>query len=621
MADEFRDARWWLPEHKGKRHEMITAVVRKIRMRQDSRKRQFLLHAQLYGDMAVTGLGPFQYVANQQIAETESIRLNLVKAVVDTYVSMLVRSRPKPMTLTSKGDWQLQNRAKGLNRWIAGKFNEAQLYSTISAPVARDSAVHGTGIVKVSTHYADPGDPKTADVLIERRFPWELVVDDAEAQDPKALRNLYDQKWIDREVLAEMFPAKRREIMAATNSGSGNDWGYEPTSDLLLVTEAYHLPTSANAKNGRRCIVVDGATLADEPYTRMKFPFAFLRRAIPPFGFWGIAIPHELKGIQANISQTLLDIEQTQNMLARPKWAVPRTSGVLASHISDDVGEIIDYDGPTPPSILAAGLLMPPETYNFLWTVWQKGFDLIGVSQMRSHGAIAQGLSGSGAAIREANDVEDGRFLEASRAFEDWHVEIATLAIEEAREIAKENPDYASVNIDGRSRSVVRFADVDMDRDKYSLAVHPTSALSSSPQAKLAQIDEWYKAGLIDKDEYRSLLDFPDLEASTSIACAPRELADKLIERFLDAPDPEAEGVYVHPEPGWPLDYLEKRFIFAAVRAFLDDAPDANVELLRQFRTECREIIDAAAPPPPPPPPPGQPPMGMPREAPPAEAE
>ena len=68
-------------------------------------------------------------------------------------------------------------------------------------------------------------------------------------------------------------------------------------------------------------------------------------------------------------------------------------------------------------------------------------------------------------------------------------------------------------------------------------------------------------------------------------------LARMLIERFLTAEDPSAEGVYMQPEPRWPLQILYREFLFAAAEAIEDEVPDANRELLERFMS----ALEAAA--------------------------
>jgi hypothetical protein len=144
------------------------------------------------------------------------------------------------------------------------------------------------------------------------------------------------------------------------------------------------------------------------------------------------------------------------------------------------------------------------------------------------------------------------------------------------------------------------------------MKVYPTSQLATAPAQRIDQLQDLLDRGAIDMPTFRQLLDFPDLESEMTRLNAGRELAEKLIERFLDAEDPNDENVFISPEPGWPLVEMKPIFLMAATQAELDGAPEENVELLRRFNTAIDDLLNPPAPPGPPPgemPPPGGPPM------------
>lgn len=585
---QFGNLRWWDKRYSGpiERAGAIFRWVNHVMTRQTLRYQSHLYHAQLYEDLPALGLQPYNYTDIE--AGSDWLRLNVVRSVVDTYVSLISRSKPKPKVLTDKGDWSLQKKAKGLTRWYEGKAEEIELYREVSGPCARDSAVFGLGVAKILRD--DWEDPDKPDVSVERIFPWEMLVDDAEAQTPKRLRTIGHRQFRDRAVLAEMFPRYRAYIETqATRSDSmvtGSDiWYTDTAADLIPVVEVWHLPTRRGANDGRHVIAIEGTTLYDGPWTRNRFPFAFLYRSRPTMGLWGVSIPHELRGAQQHINTTLLDIEECLHLYAKPKWMVPAGS-VIPSHLDDDLDSIIQFQGQVPPTVYAPKA-MPDEQYTFLWQIWQKCFDQIGVSQARSEGETAPGLSGSGASIRAWNDVGDGRFYDANNNFEDWHMRIFSAMVDEARDIAEDVPDYASTWRGKQYVEIVRFRDVDPGEDQYFMQTFPESRLSSFPAQRLAQIQELFNSGIISAKEFRALAEFPDLEAEDNLANAPKELADKITAQFLEADDPDAPDVMVYPESEWPLADIKVRLQYALVRAELDKAPEGNLRLFRNFLRLC----------------------------------
>jgi hypothetical protein len=606
------DGRFWTgdPETRWQRAQ---ARQRKIRSQQSVLRRTYLLHAALYRDIPTLGLGPYAYAQPDPTAD--ELRMNMIKAVIDTYVSMVTRSTPKPMVITTGGDWSLKKRGKGMSRWWEAKADESEFYDATSQPIARDHAVWGTGWVKVFEENEQI--PELADVSFERVLPWEITIDDAETQlGFRSVRTFWHQKWYDREVLCEMFPRKKSMIRDAPRHDESDDdlWSSCDTdADLVCVSEAYRLKSTPRSEDGRRLLYLPNGPLADVSYDEMTLPFVPSYRATPPLGVHGISIPHELRGLQMSINQDLIDAEDAIRLVARPKWFVPEGANVPDAHLDDDIASIIRYAGGTPPTVGTPGMVLPPEFYSFLWAKWQKGFELIGLSQQASTGEVDHGVSGSGASIRASTDIRDGRFFEAQKKRETWHMTVADRAFDIARRIAKKNPKYASTYQAKTYIEVVNFADVDMQRDQYRLRVLPISSLSSNPAQRLAQVKELYADGAIDVETYRGLLDYPDLESEQNLLNSPRALAEKLIERFLEADDPDEDDVYIAPDPNWPLEKMKVRFLYAICSAQLDGAPDENVALLDQWVSAADALLAdkaaQAAAMAPPPSPMGAPPM------------
>ena len=137
------EGRYWLPEYKDDRHEKILNVVRTIRRRQVHWHRRDLLHAWLYGNLPILGFGPGSYARVDPTEDT--LRLNMVKPIIDTWVSMICRSRPEPMFLPTGADpseaWSLRKRCKGLERWAKGLLKAGKFHDEI-APRARAGRRH-----------------------------------------------------------------------------------------------------------------------------------------------------------------------------------------------------------------------------------------------------------------------------------------------------------------------------------------------------------------------------------------------------------------------------------------------------------------------------------------------
>lgn len=582
--------KWWQPKYKGPEERARAAIqwAQHCLQRQTLRYAEFLLHAQLYEDRPSLGLLPWNYT-DVMGGGNQRLRLNGIRAVADTYCSMISRSKPKPRVLTSGGDYTLKRRAKGLTKWYEGQLQDINFYPRVAQPCVKHSAVWGVGIAKV--YRSDYADPEKANVTVETVYPWEMLVDDASAQNPEHMRCIGQRRYMDRDELAAMFPKDAEFILAYASSDSlesGYDtYFHDAAADMVPVVELWHLPT--RGKDGRHVIVIEGRTLYDAEWTRETFPFHFLYRSRPTIGIWAPSIPHELLGMQQYLNTTLEDAEESQHAHAKPKWAYP-VGSVNPAHLDDSLEGMIPFSGPTPP-IRINGANLDPQAYAMIWQVWGKMFEQIGVSQARASGSIDPGLSGSGESIRMSNQVGDGRFYEANKNFEDWHMGIFRAMVDEARDIAEDNPEYASAYRGKSVVEIVKFKDVDPGRDRYFVATLPESNLSSLPAEREAQLTERFNSGIINADEYRQLSGFPDIEAEDDLANSADELTEKLVTRFLEADDPDAPDVMVYPEAEWPLAGMSQRMQFAEIRARLDNAPEGNVRLLREWIRLADDLI------------------------------
>ncbi len=99
------------------------------------------------------------------------------------------------------------------------------------------------------------------------------------------------------------------------------------------------------------------------------------------------------------------------------------------------------------------------------------------------------------------------------------------------------------------------------------------------------------QAGLIDKTETRSLLDFPDIEQFNKLATAPMEEAEMLVEEILE------KGKYHPPEPFSNLQLHLQYFQRAYIEAKINGAPEDRLDLMRRYMQECFKLLQPPAPP------------------------
>ena len=568
--------RWWLEKENVAEH--MWSVYQRVFQADSSRMMRMAEHARLYGNRNMQGLAPGSYEA--QNIGGEILKYNLVRSVVDTICAKAGRQRPRGQYLTDDGKWSEQQKAKQLNRATYGEFYRAKFYRQLPK-IVRDAELFGTGVVKVM--------PDTNRmVLIERTFPWELFVDSSDGWYGTP-RTLYQRKAIDRDVLAEMFPGKRKDIEKCTATAPIDLVGSASVSSRLEVVEAWHLPSSKKAKDGRHVIAVKDILLDDSAWTRQTFPFAFFHYSEAVASFWGDSVVDDIKSQQFELNLTL---EKKQEMLSLnvPRTYVNRNAKLSKQHMSDVPGEIVEYSGLQPP-IHVAPPGLPPELLGHEQSTKSDAYEIAGISQASATSQKPDGVVAA-VAIREVNDIETERFALVSRGVEQFAMDVTTLVVETMKEIAEEDGSYKMVAIDvrGRAAEALDLKALDLDTEAYVLQVYPTGLLPTRPEARMQRVMELVESGIMDATQAAIALDYPDVDAVMRNKLAPYELVDKVLDAMLE------KGEVVMPEPFWPLEYALQRGneTYCRTGLMVEGPPEENRELLREFLTSVTMLMKPA---------------------------
>lgn len=589
---------WWSDD--SPRHERVTAVFNRIASSTLWRREVMLRHERLYHNAPILGLGRSGTRTGQvDVFNTTKLAFNVVKSCCDAFISELCEDRPRVTVLTSGADWSLQQRAKMLEKFIDGQFYQAGVYDTLQR-MALDSAIVGLGVGKVMTS----GEGKKRRVAVERVLPWEMLIDEQESM-YGAPRSMGQRKWIDRQVLISCYPEKELELRQTVSSSiEAHQYTYDTVSDLLEVIECWHLPSSDKSKDGRHSIVVNNATLVDEPWSRDSFPFVFLLRQPVPIGFWGIGLAEELTGIQLEMNVLLQKIQLSHKKLAAGHWLV---AGNTTVKVDAEVASIMRYTGTKPEAYVP--MAVSPEIYSHLDRLYQRAYEITGISQLSAQGQKPAGLN-SGLALTTYSDLKSKRFTVSFHLYQQLVLELARLVIEEAREIAESNPDYAVSSFDRMSSNRIRFLDADMEEHDAILQMFPTNSLAKEPAARQSQVQDLINSQMISPEDGRRLLNYPDLDEFERYEQASFNCVMRSIDRML------RDGEYDGPEPFMNLEDALKRVQFAYLDARQRGVEEDRLQLLRDYMEAVTSLLEAAAPPEPPPgngmpgAPPGMPPDG-----------
>lgn len=533
------------------------------------------------------------------------VRFRIAKSMIETFVADVCgRQKPKPQFLTTGADWQIRRRAKKLDKFVYGVMLEEQglyhdCWEAMTANV-EDCMRWGVGALKI---YAAPDR-----VRIDRVFAHDLYVDPQEARNGRP-NNLFQLIPYDRDMLAAEFPEHLADIMAAQKWG-GPEIGLvdasfsitgSRTSDMIKVYEAWCLPRFIGSASdepvyvpGKHAIVTGGVTLHEEEWSRPYFPFAITRWSPDPLGFWGSGLVDEVSEIESEVNEHAVRLQERERLLGGRRTYY-QDGSITEQHLAANEAEnFIPYRSGANPPIVEKVDPLNDSDLQYLSLMRQVGFELCGISVQAASGRKDPGIT-SGAAIRTVADIGSQR--QAARARRLWEmqaVEIGKRIVDAVADLAERNPNFA-VNFAGKGfLESIKWSDVSLRRDEFSVQCAPASSLPQDPAGRLNTAQELYSAGLISPAVFKRLLDWPDLESEQQREGAEYDYVDWIIDRYLDATAEQIEDPMFYQAPeGFFTDLLEViahvgQAYFVAKR---EGAPADNLALLQRYIEEAQELV------------------------------
>lgn len=576
--------RWWLAPEKdlpNAVHNQVTAIIRNDKARLES----YNVFTRLYGGSAT----PAQQLGNLSAgkatssssgaAQYQRIAFNLHKACIDTLTSKMAKNKPAPFFLTNMGNHALQKKAQGMNDFVKGVFYQNNAYLR-GKRAFRDGCVWGSGIIHT---YAAHGR-----INFERVFPYELFVDYLESHyGQESTLTLHRVKNIDRTTLMGLYPKKTKEISQLGLTSEAISGSNRSVSDTVMVIESFRLPSEPGADDGVHSITAQGLTLFVERWNRPRFPFAVFRYSDPLHGFWGGSLSEELMPIQVELNRVLMSIQRSLYMMGTYKILVHNGSRIVDSHFDNRIGTIIKWAGEIAPAYVTPPAVQP-EIYQQVMSLKAMGYEQSGISALSASSQKPAGLN-SGIAMREFHDIEADRFQVVGQNYEDMYIDLAMLAVDEARELYGVTKKL-SVQVPGKDFiKTIDWEKVNMEEDQYLLQCFPVSKLPSDPAGRLQTIQELMQGGFIDQAVGRRLLDFPDLSAEETLANAQLDYAHNILDDIVEG------GDYSPPEPDDNLQIMLKLAIEYLAVGKRDNLSPERMQALRGFIKQVRNMMSAGA--------------------------
>ena len=596
----YGDTFWWQAEKDP--HAAISKFINILRDEQEHYYNDVATFMGLYNGRPIHSRYAYGSVQYAQMRQPR-LTFNIIHSLCQAANSKISKHRPAISFLTEGGNYSQKRKSKLFDKLMQGQFYSMKMYP-IAQRAFLDACITGTGIIKYYTEFGK--------IKAERVPVTELTIDPLETENGGSPRQMFQTRKVSSHVLAELFPEKRKEIMASRNAEPADDYeGETRSSDMVECHEAWHLPSGPGANDGRHVICTDTVTLQDSEFTKDHFPFTFIRWTENPVSFWGNGLAREVKGIQVEINKLLARIQE-QMHLATPKVFIEDTSKIVQSHLNNRIWGAIKYRG-TPPQFFVPRSVSG-EMFAHLDRLVERAYEMTGISQLAAQSKKPVGLE-SGRVLREFSDIESERFMVVGQAYEQMFLDASSQIIELIRDAHRDNDEYIVASFDKKTGlEKVNWEDISLENDEFIIQVKPIGALRQTPAAKLASVTEMTMNGLFTKEEAHQLLDFPDLEKANKLKNAHIEVLDMAIERMVE------DGEYFPPEPYMNLELGIVRFQQAYNLAMMEDVDEENLELLRRWISQAESLIKASQPPPPMPAAPAALPPGMPGELPSAPA-
>lgn len=613
----------------------LIAVARRIWEQDGWRRDRLKLHRQFYGGDVATlrpGDGAMAY-------SPATLPDNICRSMVDTLTSKVAKNRPLPKVLTSHGDYRAQRRARKINQFLEGVFDEQKVFRGITTQCVRDALVGGTGaclVYRVGKR-----------ICTEMVPPDELLVDPFDGQYGEP-RNLYRVTTVDRGVLLARFGKGQKSksaILSASSNLFGDDRSQQPsTVRRVSVVEAWHLPdgeaedndeenaeasgeetdsdipvsTGKYKKPGRHTIAIDGYVLVDEDWHHDRFPIVTLKygEALTGGGFWGSGLISNIEGYQYELNvanERLSEMYQLTGSLI----LAPEGSNIQESDITNKVGQVVYHTPGMAPQVWP----MSPVNPAFLQRVADmttRAYSNAGVSAMSAMSEKPSGITAA-IALQTLSDNESERFAVFGRDYETFPIELGELYLRFASEIAEDYEGYTSRLVQKSGVYELNWNDIKVDH--YTLRTFSSSILPTLPAARLQVLNDFFTNGIIDQQTFLNQIEMTDMSAEIETMVADRTLVDEILEKFQDTEDDASlDEAYIQPFPQLNLEWAMARAQRTFCKLKLTGMPPVVEELLLRWISDCKEMLTPPAPPMPMPgdmPPPGAGPMTPPPPGPP----
>ncbi len=513
------------------------------------------------------------------------LTLNIAQSIPDAFLSKIGKYRERmQFTVQNSRRTAAREQARLLQQYDVGIKHQCGMYDTVSPAVKLDSMVFGTGYY--NTFWKD-GKP------CHEHVPAPTVLVDPVEGMNRAPRNMTRLLFIDRRVLINKYPKAKKEIEGL---GEGMDGGqdlwwrerFEGKGDIVMVTQAVHLPSGKGADDGRISTTCGDVHLDTQEWKRDWHPITPLRFIEPPDGWDGIGIVEKVSGIQYEINRMVRAMQSAHTMLSHPFIFVEKTSSVNPAHLRGISGTVLSYlkNKPT----IEVPKVVHEELYKHM--IWLLGysFETVGLPEADSAGRPHPGMESARAELVAGEKTSD-RFTMYQRQGQRAMKELT----EKQFDLCAEH-NYRVKSIHRSQLKSLSWKEIGVSLDEFIIRPMPASIMPDTPDGQIARIEQLRNSGLVTDldDQYELLDEYPDMSEFMDRQLSMRRYLTKVVGELLDGAEFEP------PVP--EIDTKQAMVVGTQMfmDAYADGVEDQHLQKVTMWLDYVRQLEKKRNPPPPP---------------------
>ena len=430
---------------------------------------------------------------------------NQIKVLTDKAISKIIRHKPSVMgTPMSNQEEDIQG-SKVAEQLMHHMFTEQNI-NDIQERWVKSACVTGIGWLKVdynpflgdeivqedNKQLEDGSEVEVEKTTlykgkIEYTLPKSInIIPDITYNQWKKNRYIIEIMFMDVSTVKANWPDKAKDIKDVSSGEYGESCTEKSVKkDVLRLWEIWFPPCnefkSGGYAIGTEDIVLE--VLTPYPKKHKKIPYIPLIYTSDESCLWGAGVPQDIIQLQVEYNKIKNTRLENQNYAAAIKFLNPLTSGFDGDLMTNEPGEVIDYEGTSVPG-WSQPMDPSPELTASLAEIKEEMQDLSKVSST-SQGKPPEGMR-SGIAIQYLIENDDLSFAPVIRSMNDGLQELCYLTLEEMKANYEDEDDrYYKVIGENKQYQLRKFKKTSLN-GKYDVIIQSSN---SNPLLKAYKMD------------------------------------------------------------------------------------------------------------------------------------